>query len=66
MSKRKKTSKFDEFEQDGITASYPPPKEIVKIPDGDKGYGIVKASFDDQTSFFKPGIRSTNKDLNKH
>lgn len=66
MTKRKKTPAFDKFERDGNTASYPPPTQIVKIPDGDKGYAIVNASFKDQTSYFKPGIKSVNKDLKEH
>lgn len=66
MSKGKKTPDFNKFERDGVTSSYPPPTTVVKIPDGDKGYEIVKASFDDQTQFFTPKISSVNKDLNKH
>jgi hypothetical protein len=66
MSKKKKTPTFDAYERDGITASYPPPQQIVKIPDGDKGYATVNAAFQDQTEYFRPGIRSVNKDLKKH
>ena len=55
---KKKTPKFNKFEHDANTASYPPPTQIVKIPDGDKGYAIVNAGFKDQKSYFRPGIKS--------
>ncbi len=66
MARQKKTPKFDRYERDGNTASYPPPRQIVKIPDGDKGYALVNADFKKQTSYFKPGIKSVNKDLKEH
>jgi len=66
MAKKTKTSKFNEFEKDVNTASYPPPKQIVKIPDEDKGYAIVSSGFNNQKPYFTPGIKSINKDLKKH
>lgn len=68
MSKiKKRTPKFDKFEKsDASTNNYTPPTQIVKIPDGDKGYGLVSAGFNDQTVYFKPGIKSVNHDLTNH
>jgi|APGre2960657423_1045063.scaffolds.fasta_scaffold280083_1 hypothetical protein len=68
MSKiRKKTPTFDKFEKDDSgTSNYAPPAQIVKIPDGDKGYGVVAAGFNDQSVYFTPGIKSINHDLTHH
>lgn len=68
MSKiKKKTPSFATFVQDDAsTSNYTPPTQIVKIPDEDKGYGVVAAGFDDQTVYFTPGIKSINHDLSHH
>lgn len=59
---KNKTKKFKEFE-DGLTNSYDPPKYLVQPAEGDKGFEMFQKAFQDQKIFFKPFIRSTNKDL---
>jgi hypothetical protein len=63
MSKKKKTQKFDEFENAADTSNYEPPKYVAKPAPGDKGYALVNASFKSQKRYFEPNIRSVNQDL---
>lgn len=65
MAKNKKTPKFDEYSK-SFTDDYVPPKYVAKPQPGDKGWEMFKKAFDDQKTYFKPGIRSTNKDLDEH
>ena len=65
MSKNKKTPKFDEFNKT-FTNDYVPPKYLVKPQPGDKGWEMFKIAFDKQKSYFKPGIKSSNQDLEEH
>ena len=57
-----KTPTFEEFDK-SRTEDYPAPKYIVKPAKDDKGFAIVKQAFDDQKPFFKPGMKSSNQDL---
>ncbi len=66
MPKRKNTKKFVEYERDSNTASYPPPQQVVKPAPGDKGYGLVNSEFKKQKPYFRPGIKSVNKDLKEN
>jgi hypothetical protein len=63
MSKKKKTQKFDEFENTADTSNYEPPKYVAKPAPGDKGFALVNASFKSQKRYFEPNIRSVNQDL---
>lgn len=65
MSKSKKTPKFNEFNK-SLTGDYTPPKYLVKPQPGDKGWEMFKIAFDNQKSYFKPGIKSSNQDLEEH
>ncbi len=64
MSSKKKTQTFEDFEK-SYTDDYTPPDQLVKPAKGDKGYAMFKKAFDDQKSYYKPGIKSTNKDLDE-
>jgi hypothetical protein len=65
MSNKKKTQTFEDFEKSS-TNDYPPPTQLVKPAKGDKGYAMFKKAFDDQKSYYTPGIKSTNKDLDEN
>ena len=65
MAKNKKTPKFEDFDK-SYTDDYVPPKYLVKPQPGDKGWEMFKIAFDDQKSYFKPGIKSSNKNLKEH
>jgi hypothetical protein len=60
-----KTPKFKEFSK-SFTTDYEPPKYLVKPQPDDKGWEILKTAFDDQKTYFKPGIKSSNKNLKTH
>jgi hypothetical protein len=62
MSSKKKTQKFEEFEKT-YTDDYKAPEYLVKPAKDDKGFYMFKKAFDDQKSYFRPRIKSTNKDL---
>ena len=65
MAKNKKTLKFDEFSK-SFTDDYTPPEYLAKPQPGDKGWEMFKTAFDKQKSYFKPGIKSSNQDLEEH
>lgn len=66
MTKNKKYAlKFEEFEE-GLTSSYKPPKYLVQPADDDKGFDMFQKAFNSQKKYYKPFIRSTNKDLKEH
>ena len=48
------------------TSDYTPPAYVVQPPVGDTGWEIVSKAFKDQKPYFKPGIKSGNKDLSEH
>jgi len=48
------------------TDDYTPPKYVAQPAVDDKGYGLVASAFDKQKSYFKPGIKSSNQDLDEH
>lgn len=62
MSKKiNKTPDFATFEAE--TEEYKAPKYLVQPAPGDTGFYMFKKAFDNQKSFFKPRIASSNKDL---
>jgi hypothetical protein len=65
MTKNRKTQDFKEFEKD-LTSSYDPPEYLVQPAKDDKGFDMFQKAFKDQKKFFRPFIRSTNKDLEEH
>ena len=65
MSSKKKTQKFEDFEK-SYTDDFTPPEYLVKPAKDDKGFYLFKKAFDDQKSYFKPGIKSSNKDLDEN
>lgn len=59
---------YNEFllEKKSATEDFAPPTQVVKPAKDDKGYGLVNAAFKNQKSYFKPGIKSVNQDLDEH
>lgn len=60
---------FNEFlseKKNADTDEYTPPKYVAQPAVDDKGFGLVAAAFDKQKSYFKPGIKSSNQDLDEH
>ena len=59
---------FEQFlnEAKGETNSYAPPKYVAQPAEGDKGYALVSAAFNSQKPYFKPGIKSSNQQLEDH
>ena len=59
---------FEQFlnEAKADTSSYAPPKYVAKPAEGDKGFALVSASFNEQKPYFKPGIKSSNQKLEDH
>jgi hypothetical protein len=54
------------IESKAETSDYTPPEYVVQPPVGDTGWQIVSKAFNDQKSYFKPGIKSSNKELDEH
>jgi len=48
------------------TSNYTAPEYVVQPPVNDTGWEIVSKAFKDQKPYFKPGIKSGNKDLSEH
>lgn len=62
MSKKQNsTPDFSTFESE--TAEYKAPKYLVKPAPSDTGFYMFKKAFDNQKTFFKPRIASSNKEL---
>jgi hypothetical protein len=61
MSKKNNTPDFATFESD--TEDYKAPKYLVQPAPGDAGFYMFKKAFDNQKSFFKPRIASSNHEL---
>ena len=59
---------FTEFlnEAKADTSNYVPPKYVVKPAKDDKGYEMFAAAFNRQKPYFKPGIKSSNEDVEDH
>jgi hypothetical protein len=51
---------------DSNTSNYTAPEYVVQPPVGDTGWEIVSKAFNDQKPYFKPGIKSGNKELDEH
>ena len=68
MMTNKHIPNFTDFliESKAETSDYTPPKYVVQPPVGDAGWEIVSKAFNDQKSYFKPGIKSSNKELDEH
>ena len=60
------TDFLNEAKGEANTSDYTPPAYVVQPPVGDAGWEIVNKAFKDQKSYFKPGIKSINKDLDEH
>ena len=60
--------KFADFliESKAETSDYTAPEYVVQPPVGDTGWEIVSKAFKDQKPYFKPGIKSSNKELDEH
>ncbi len=61
MSKKNSTPDFTTFESE--TEDYKAPKYLVQPAPGDTGFYMFKKAFDNQKSFFKPRIASSNQEL---
>lgn len=59
---------FEQFvnEAKADTSNYTPPTQVVKPAEGDKGYAIVSSAYNSQKPYFKPGIKSSNQQLEDH
>ena len=62
---KKYVKTYDEIENPADTDNFPPPEFAAKPAPGDTGFNLVAAAFNDQTDYFKPGIRSVNHDIAK-
>ncbi len=68
MMTNKHIPNFTNFliESKAETSDYTPPAYVVQPPVGDTGWAIVSKAFNDQKPYFKPGIKSSNKELDEH